>query len=62
MADALFCFPQRSQAEEKTLRDENSQILYCLQTSLTKTNIAGLSFLGLALAADLFLLYQVLIY
>ncbi len=30
MADALFCCPQRSQAEEKTLRDENSQILHYL--------------------------------
>ena len=29
-ASALSQFPQRSQVEEKTLRDENTQILYCL--------------------------------
>ncbi len=60
-ADALSCFPQRSQAEEKTLRDENSQILHRLQTSLTRANIAGLSLSGLASAADLSPLHQVLI-
>ncbi len=60
-ADALFCFLQRSQAEEKTLRDENFQSLYRLRTSLTRTNIAGLSLLGLVLAIDLSLLHQVLI-
>ncbi len=59
-ADALSHFPQRSQAEEKTLRDENSQILHRLQTSLTKANIASLSLLGHQ-AADLSPLHQVLI-
>ncbi len=56
-ADALSRFPQKSQAEEETLRDENSQILHRLQTSLTRVNIAGLSLLGLASAADLSPLY-----
>ncbi len=60
-ADTLSCFPQRSQAKEETLRDENFQILYRLQTSLTRANIVGLSLLGLASAADLALLHNVLI-
>ncbi len=60
-ADALSRFLQRSQAEEETLRDKNSQILYCLQASLTKATIAGLSLSGLALATNLLLLHQVLI-
>ncbi len=60
-ADALSRFPQRSQAKEETLRDENSQILHCLQILLTRANIAGLSLSGLALAADLSPLHQVLI-
>ncbi len=59
--DAFSRFPQRSQAKEETLRDENSQILHHLQTFLTKTNIAGLSLSGLALAVDLSPLHQVLI-
>ncbi len=53
----LSHFPQRGQAEEETLRDENSQIFYHLQTSLTRANIAGLSLSSLALIADLFLLH-----
>ncbi len=61
-ADALSHFSQKSQAKEKTLRDKNSQILHCLQTSLIRTNITGLRFLGLALIADLSPLHQVLIY
>ncbi len=61
-ADALSRFPQRSQAEEKTLRDENSQILHRLQTSLIRNNIACLSLSGQTSAADLSPLYQVLIY
>ncbi len=60
-ADALFYFLQRSQAKEKTVRDENSQILHCLQTSLTKAIIAGLSLSSLALPTDFSMLYQVLI-
>ncbi len=59
--DVLSHFPQRSQAEEETLRDENSQILHRLQSSLIRANIAGLSLLGLALTADLSPLHQVLI-
>ncbi len=61
-ADTLSRFPQRSQAKKETLRNENSQILHCLQTSLIRANIADLSLLGLALAADLSPLHQVLIY
>ncbi len=61
MADALSHFPQRSQVEEETLRDENSQILHRLQTSLIRANIAGLSLFSLVLAADLSQLHQVLI-
>ncbi len=54
--DALSRFSQKGQVEEKTLKDENPQIFHRLQTSLTRANIAGLSLLGLALAADLSLL------
>ncbi len=61
VADALSCFPQRSQAKKETLKEENFQILHRLQTSLTRINIVGLSLLGLASAADLFPLHQVLI-
>ncbi len=61
-AEALSRLPQRSQAEEKTFRDENSQILHCLQSLLTRANIVSLSFFGLVLAINLFLLHQVLIY
>ncbi len=57
VADTLYCFFQKSQAKEKTLRNKNSQIFYRLQNSLIKTNIAGFSLLGLALAADLSLLH-----
>lgn len=60
-AHALFCFSQKSHAEEKTLRDENSQILYHLQTSLIKANIADLSFFSLALVKNLSPLHKVLI-
>ncbi len=58
-ADALFCFSQRSQAKEKTLWDENTQILHRLQTSLTRASLAGLSLSGHKTA---FLPLQVLIY
>ncbi len=60
-ADALSRFPQRSQAKEETLRDENSQIFHRLQTSLTRANIASLSLSSLASVADLFPLHQVFI-
>ncbi len=59
--DALSHFPQRSQAKEETLRDKNSQILYRLQTSLTRANIVGLSLLSRVSVTDLSPLYQVLI-
>ncbi len=42
-ADALSRFPQRNETEEEALRDENSQILHQLQTSLIRANIARLS-------------------
>ena len=45
-ADTLFRFPQRSQAEEEMLQDENTQILHRLQTSLTRASLAGLSLSG----------------
>ncbi len=60
-ADVLSRFLQRSQAKEKTFRDENSQILHRLQTSLTRANIVGLSLSGLTSTTDLSSLYQVLI-
>ncbi len=59
--DTLSRFSQKNQAEEETFRDENSQILHRLQTSLIRPNVAGLSLSGLALAVDLSLLHQVLI-
>ncbi len=60
VADTLSHFPQRSQAEEKTLRDENTQIFHRLQTSLTKASLAGLHLSGHQ-AANLSPLHQVLI-
>ncbi len=60
-ADTLSHFPQRSQIKDETLKNDNSQIFHHLQTSLTRANITGVSFSGLALAANLFPLYQVLI-
>ena len=41
--DAVFRFSQRSQAKEKTLRDENTQIFHHLQTSLIKASLSRLS-------------------
>ncbi len=58
-ANALSRFPQRSQAKEETLRDENTQILHRLQTSLIRASLAGLSLLGHETA--LMPLYQVFI-
>ena len=43
-ADALSRFFQRSQDKEDELQAENSQILHCLQNSLTNASLAGLSF------------------
>ncbi len=60
MADDLSRFPQRNQAEEEMLWDDNTQIFHCLQTSLTKANLAGLSLSGHQMA-NLFPLHQVLI-
>lgn len=61
MVDVLPYFPQRSQVKEETLIDENTQILYRLQTSLIWTIIAELGLLGLASTTNLSLIYQVLI-
>ena len=36
-ADALSCYSQRSQGEEKIFQTENTRILQCLQSSLTNT-------------------------
>ncbi len=58
-ADALSRFPQRSQVEEETFWDKNTQILYRLQTSLTRASLAELSLLGYKTA--LLPLHQVLI-
>ena len=57
-ADAFSRFLQRSQNQEKKLWAENTQILYCLQTSLTNANLLGLS---LNFAIDLSPFHQVLI-
>ncbi len=51
-------FPQRSQAKEKILQDENTQIFHCMQTSLTKTSLTELSWLGHQIV-DLLQLHQV---
>ncbi len=58
--DALSHFPQKSQAEEEILWDENTQIFYRLQTLLTKTNLAELSLLSYQ-TTDLLPLHQVFI-
>ena len=56
-ADTLSHFPQRSQDEEKKLRAENTQILYCLQSLLTNASLSGFN-----TSAELLPLHQVLIY
>ena len=61
VADALFCFSKRSQAKKKMLLDENTQIFYYLQTSLTKASLAKLSLLDHK-TANLSLLHQLFIY
>ena len=61
VADTLSRFSQRSQAEEKTLRAENSQILYRLQSLLTNASLAGLSLSGHTEGTNLSQLHQVLI-
>ena len=60
-ADALSRFPQRSLGEEEKLRAENTRIFHCLQTSLTKASLAGLSLSGLSALSKLSPLHQVLI-
>ena len=55
-ADALSCFFQRNKDEEEKLWTENTQIHYCLQSSLTNTTPSGLS-----TSSNLLPLYQVFI-
>ena len=55
-ANALSCFPQRSQDEEKKLQAENTRILHCLQSSLMNASLSGLN-----TSAELSPLYQVFI-
>ena len=40
-ADALSCYSQRSQGEEKIFQTENTRILQCLQSSLTNTRTSS---------------------
>ena len=42
-ADALSRFPQKNPEEEEKLQTENTQILHCLQTSLTNASLSGLN-------------------
>ena len=62
-ADALSRFPQRSLNEEEKLQVKNSQILHCLQSSLTRASLSDLSLSGLSLGSepDLSPLHRVLI-
>ena len=55
-ANALSRFPQKSQDEKKKLRAENTQILHCLQSSLTNASLSGLN-----TSVELSPLHQVLI-
>ena len=45
-ADALFHFSQKSQAEEKMLQNENTQIFHHLYISLSRASLVRLSLLG----------------
>ena len=55
-ADAFFGFFQRSLNKKEKLWAENTQILHCLQISLTNAILADLKLLGLNMAASLNLL------
>lgn len=55
--DILFQFSQKSLAEEKILRNENTHILHYLQTSLTKASLSKIHLSGLSSTANLLLLY-----
>ena len=57
-ADALSRFPQRNKNEKEKLRAENTQILHCLQSSLTNATLSGLS---VSASSNLSPLHQVLI-
>ena len=59
-ANALCRFLQRTLDKEKKLPAKTTQILHCLQFSLMKASLSGLS-LGLGSEPDLLPLYQVLI-
>ena len=56
--DALSRFPKRSLDEEEKLQAKNTQILHCLQSSLTRASFSGLS---LGSEPDLLPLHRVLI-
>lgn len=62
-ANTLSCFPQRSQAKEKILRDKNTQIFYCLQILLLKASIAKINLSSLFRLEETTLLplYQIFI-
>ena len=55
-ADALSRFPRRSINEEEKLWAENTQFFHCLQSSLTRASL-----LGLSTSAKLLPLYRILI-
>ena len=59
--DALSRFLHRSQAEEETLRAENSEILHRLQSSLINASLADLSLSGDTAGTNFSPLHQVLI-
>ena len=44
-ADALSCFLQRNNEKRANFQAENTQILHCLQSSLTNASISGLNIL-----------------
>lgn len=60
--DVLSHIPQRSQVEQKTLRDKNSPIFHQLQVSLIRANIAKLCLSGLVSTPELSPFYQVFVY
>lgn len=49
-------------AKDETLKDENTQVFYYLQTLLTKAGLLIISLSGLVLAANLLPFHWVLIY
>ena len=66
IANTLSYFLQKKPNKEKKFQAKNTQILYCLQSFLTRTSFLGLSFLGLSFGFNSkfnpLSLYQGLIY